>query len=162
MNFNEFIYACTEGKLSSRPDFYSGRGANLGDLNSKILNLIYQGFITHFNQQKADEYVKLVANIKCASATSFLINLRNFYETGSTNVVEQNTDISRNAYEVSAVCTFLSLMNDRPDQSFQILSPFLQIYLSDDEYNKFCMKCNGVARFDEFGRCYINKSNFEV
>jgi hypothetical protein len=155
MNFNEFIHACTEGKLSSRPDFYSGRGANLGDLNSEIIDLIYQGFITHFNQQKADEYVKFVANIKCASATSFLINLRIFYETGSTNVVEQNTDVSRDNYELSAFYTLFSLMNNGPDQSFQILSPFLKTHLSDDEYVKFCINCNGVARFDEFGRYYI-------
>ena len=61
--------------MSTRPEFYSGRGAITCDLNGKMLEGIYQGILKEFGETAAKNFVKMVADIKVISATTFLEEL---------------------------------------------------------------------------------------
>jgi len=62
-------------KMSTRPEFYSGRGAITCDLNGNILEGIYQGIKKEFGDKPAENFVKMVEDIKVLSATTFLEEL---------------------------------------------------------------------------------------
>jgi hypothetical protein len=61
--------------MSTRPEYYSGRGAIMCDLNGKILEGIYQGIKKEFGENSAKNFVKMVEDIKVLSATTFLEEL---------------------------------------------------------------------------------------
>jgi hypothetical protein len=61
--------------MSTRPEFYSGRGAIMCDLNGKMLEGIYQGILKEFGEKAAKNFVKMVDDIKVLSATTFLEEL---------------------------------------------------------------------------------------
>lgn len=62
-------------KMSTRPEFYSGRGAISSDLNDKTLEKIYQIIEREHGKDAAENYVKMVAGMPKLSATDFLITL---------------------------------------------------------------------------------------
>lgn len=62
-------------RMSTRPEYYSGRGATRSDLDSNILEGIYKGILKEFGKTAAKNYVKMVADIKVLSATTFLQEL---------------------------------------------------------------------------------------
>jgi len=64
-----------DNRMSTRPEYYSGRGATMSDLNGEILEGIFKGILKEFGNSAADNYVKMVADIKVASATTFLTEL---------------------------------------------------------------------------------------
>jgi hypothetical protein len=61
--------------MSTRPEYYSGRGAITCDLNGKMLEGIYQGIEKEFGKDAAKNFVKMVDDIKVISATTFLEEL---------------------------------------------------------------------------------------
>ena len=61
--------------MSTRPEYYSGRGAIMCDLNGSMLEGIYQGIKKEFGEEPAKNFVKMVADIKVISATTFLEEL---------------------------------------------------------------------------------------
>ena len=68
--------------MSTRPEFYSGRGAIMCDLNGNMLEGIYQGIKKEFGDFAAKNFVKMVANIKVLSATTFLEELYMLFGNG--------------------------------------------------------------------------------
>lgn len=66
-------------RMSTRPEYYSGRGATLSDLDSKILQGIYLGIEKEFGLKAAKNYVKMVVGIKVLSATTFLNELYSLF-----------------------------------------------------------------------------------
>lgn len=66
-----------DNNMSARPEYYSGRGATLSDLNGQILHGIHSGILKEFGEDAAKNYVKMVADIKVLSATTFLEELFN-------------------------------------------------------------------------------------
>lgn len=58
--------------VDPEPSFYSGRPATLSDLNSKILENIYQGIAENISNEAADNYLQLVDELEYLSATAFL------------------------------------------------------------------------------------------
>lgn len=58
--------------LNPDHSYYSGRPATLSDLNSKILEQIYQGIAENISKEAADNYLQLVDEIECLSATAFI------------------------------------------------------------------------------------------
>lgn len=66
-------------KMVTRPEYYSGRGATMGDLNGKMLEGIYQGIKKDFSTDAAKNFVKMVEDIKVLSATTFLEELYMLY-----------------------------------------------------------------------------------
>lgn len=65
----------TKNRMSSRPEFYSGRGAILTDLNSELLEMIYDGIRREIGEAAAKNFVQMVADIDVLSATLFLNSL---------------------------------------------------------------------------------------
>ena len=62
-------------RMSTRPEFYSGRGAITCDLDGQILEGIFQGIKKEFGEEPAKNFVKMVDDIKVISATTFLEEL---------------------------------------------------------------------------------------
>ena len=61
--------------MSDRPEFYSGRGAILGDINDRILEGVYQGILREHGEYAAQQYVQMVVEIPKLSATDYLLTL---------------------------------------------------------------------------------------
>ncbi len=61
--------------MSSRPEYYSGRGATLSDLNSEILLKIQKRIKEVFGDKEAKAFVQMVKTLKTLSATTFLQEL---------------------------------------------------------------------------------------
>lgn len=61
--------------MSTRPEYYSGRGAITCDLNGNQLEKIFQGIKKEFGDKAAQNFVKMVDDIKILSATTFLEEL---------------------------------------------------------------------------------------
>lgn len=86
LSFADWMYNHTKGQVSSRPDYYSGRGINSGDLGPEHLNLIGKGVKADFGAEAFEKFLDLVALIPDISATSFLIHFREFYCRDCTSV----------------------------------------------------------------------------
>ena len=65
--------------MSTRPEYYSGRGAITCDLNGKMLEGIYQGIKKEFGVNAAKNFVKMISDIKILSATTFLQELYDLF-----------------------------------------------------------------------------------
>jgi hypothetical protein len=61
--------------MSARPEFYSGRGATISDLNGQHLQTIYDGIKANHGDDAAKNFVVMVADIPVLSATDFLLAL---------------------------------------------------------------------------------------
>lgn len=58
--------------MSGRPEFYSGRGATMSDLDGDRLYAIYQKIAQELGTRQADAFVTMVKKLKTLSATNFL------------------------------------------------------------------------------------------
>lgn len=65
--------------MSTRPEYYSGRGATRSDLDEDILEKIFKGIEAKFGALPAENFVKMIDDIKVLSATTFLQELYNLY-----------------------------------------------------------------------------------
>lgn len=68
--------------LSARPKAYSGRGEAFGDLNSEILENIYQGIVKYNNKEAGSAFVRMVSDIPRLSMTDFLMHLHSLEADG--------------------------------------------------------------------------------
>ena len=59
--------------MSNRPEYYSGRGAILSDLNDQILERAYKVVKREHGEEAAKQYAQMVADIPKLSATDFLL-----------------------------------------------------------------------------------------
>jgi len=78
----EIIHGYTEGRMSARPEFYSGRGVNTGDLNHKHLKMIYTGIKKELGDAQAEAFVEMLQVLKDMSATGFLNSLYRLEDNG--------------------------------------------------------------------------------
>lgn len=67
-------------KMSTRPEYYSGRGATLCDLNNDILFGIHKDIKISFGEKEAKAFVQMVKKIKVMSATTFIQELYMLYD----------------------------------------------------------------------------------
>lgn len=75
MEIRELVMTSTNGRMSARPGYYSGRGATASDLDSKILNQIADAIKKHYGENAHENYVRMVWSMPSLSATAFLNNL---------------------------------------------------------------------------------------
>ncbi|RPI84278.1 MAG: hypothetical protein EHM34_03880 [Nitrosopumilales archaeon] len=125
-------------KMSTRPEFYSGRGAILCDLTGEILEGIFKGIEKEFGKIAAKNYVKMVHDIKVLSATTFLEELYQlFYNNWKYRKKKKHADgitIPKNAKgeydERSAVSgmmgIFSAMSNGDRDETRMIKGHFLE------------------------------------
>lgn len=104
-------------RMSTSPEFYSGRGATLMDLNSSILEMIYQGINSEYGEEAANNYVKMVKDIEVMSATIFLEELYNL-KNCNWKYVETNKD-------TPDISTLYKSLNSRFDDTQKIKNRFL-------------------------------------
>lgn len=69
-------------KLSDRPEYYSGRGATLTDLDSQILEQAYRGVLEQYGKEAARQFCQLVYDLKILAATVFLNEFYCFVDRG--------------------------------------------------------------------------------
>ncbi len=80
---HDIIYKYTDRRMSARPEYYSGRGNNSGDLDSKLIEMIYKGIKTEIGQDAAKAFVNMVGEMTTdASATTFLVSLYRLERNG--------------------------------------------------------------------------------
>ena len=75
VSVEEIIYAHCQGLLNPRPDYYEGRGNNLRDLNSRILEMVYGGIHQEIGAAAAKSFVNMVKDMKNTNAKGFLDDL---------------------------------------------------------------------------------------
>ena len=63
----EIIYTHCQGLLNPHPDYYEGRGNNLRDLNSRILEMVYGGIHREVGPAAAKAFVNMVKDMKNGS-----------------------------------------------------------------------------------------------
>ena len=66
-------------RMSTRPEYYSGRGATTSDLNDQILFGIHKDLKKDFGEDAGNGFVKMIDGIKVLSATAFLNGLYELY-----------------------------------------------------------------------------------
>ena len=89
----------TDGRFSMRAGFYAGRGANLGDLNSPILEKLYLGVRQEAGDEIAANFVRFVNKLDDLSASAFIVAFERFAARDGkvVDVAQQRTD--RNALD---------------------------------------------------------------
>ncbi len=124
-------------RMSTRPEYYSGRGATLSDLNGQILEGIYKGIEKEFGRTAANNYVKMVADIKVLSATTFLEELYSLYRSdwkyrkkkqhapGVSVPKNKDGEYDDNSVLVGAFGMVSALFSDGRDDTDSIRSNFL-------------------------------------
>lgn len=118
--------------MSVRPEFYSGRGARLADLDSTILEMIYQGVKKEFGDAAAKNFCFMVFHHQCLSATAFLNSFYSFIADdcrfrGQASV-PQNVDVGTNeeTKEFFGMCSLAEMMcGSQRDETDSIRGPFL-------------------------------------
>ncbi len=75
MKVEEIIYGNCHGLLNPNPAYYDGRGNNLTDLNSRILEMVYQGIHKEIGPDAAKAFVNMVKDMKNTNAKNFLDDL---------------------------------------------------------------------------------------
>lgn len=100
--------------LNPRPEYYSGRGTNLGDLNSNHILSIYKK-LKNLDEQKALNMLKLTFNMPTLGATEFLQSLYNLacnkYKFDESIISDNNISLGQSQgtnRENTAIATFTS------------------------------------------------------
>lgn len=136
MKASEIVTRYTEGRMAARPEYYSGRGATISDLNSKLLEGIYQGILKEIGPGAADQFVLMVEDLDRVSATYFLNSLYALEANGwvwvkadapSKSMDHMDLGRDKEGLEVVGFATFASWAfggSDR-DDTFLIRTDFL-------------------------------------
>jgi len=122
--------------MSTSPEFYSGRGANLIDLNGGILEKIYLSIENENGKEAASNYVNMIAGIKVMSATTFLQEL---YRLNNNNWKYLKTENNASGISIMkndegkydqnhANISLYEALNSRFDHTQQIKSHFLNTH----------------------------------
>ena len=125
--------------MSGRPEFYSGRGARLSDLNSEILEKFHQAITVEYGTEQAATFVKMVADMESLSATAFLNRLYtleayNWQYAPRKQEKKEGFDVGpdnggRLATGLASVASFMS--NGDADQTEDIRYMFLSRHRSE-------------------------------
>jgi hypothetical protein len=84
----------TKDRFVLRSSFYTGRGVNAGDLNSEMLENIYQGLKADVSQDAATNFAKFVNGLTDLSASAFIQAFERFWYGGC-----QKTEISQGDHD---------------------------------------------------------------
>lgn len=72
------INGWTKGRFAMRSGYYAGRGPNRGDLDSRILEMLYQGVKHEAGGETAANFVRFVNKLEDLSASSFIVAFERF------------------------------------------------------------------------------------
>ena len=93
----QIVRMACDGRLSCRPEFYSGRRAMRGDLNENHLLAIHKVVKREYDEEAAQHFVQMIADIESLAATAFLNTFYTFVSRGCrwvpTDTPESNVDV---------------------------------------------------------------------
>lgn len=69
----------TNGCFCLNSGYYAGRGPTSSDLNSHILEMLYQGIKKDLGERQAANFVWFTAHLKDLSASSFIVAFERFF-----------------------------------------------------------------------------------
>lgn len=130
-------------QMNTSPGYYAGRGATITDLKPEYLIIFHDKIKKEVSKDAALNFIKMVKNIKCASATNFLISLyrleNNSWKYDNNN--DENSDyIENKGQAIGLVVEKLSNTN-KTDCTLHIvrefLSKFNELHISDNKKNIF-------------------------
>lgn len=75
-----------KGQFILRASYYTGRGVNLGDLNSRYLEMIHRGLKKEVGSREASNFVKFVNNCRDLTASGFIQAFEYFWASGCEDV----------------------------------------------------------------------------
>ncbi len=78
----DIIYDYCQGRLNPNPEYYEGRGNELHDLNSPILEMVYQGVKTEYGPLQAKAFVNRDKTLKDTNAKNFLLEFYRLEKKG--------------------------------------------------------------------------------
>jgi hypothetical protein len=95
MTGRDAINKYCDGRLSDRPEYYSGRGVTTSDLGPEHLKMIYDGIVKDFGQEAGDQFLLMIEGLKDLSATNFLNQFFGFWDQGRVwqGSIGEETDI---------------------------------------------------------------------
>jgi hypothetical protein len=140
INGHMIISQYTQNRMSTRPEFYSGRGATTSDLNSSLLELIYAGVKQEAGDEAAANFVQFVCDFDKLAATTFLNEFYAFCDCGCTYTPRKHSAIdeldpgpdndSRDVVGLGMMMSAMSGMMDR-DETESIRNAFLANHRSE-------------------------------
>lgn len=80
-NVHEF---CSRSGMSSRPEYYSGRGINRGDLNEENLKKMHEYALLWYGEDAASSFIEMVKGTKEMNATAFLKRVHTWFNNDFT------------------------------------------------------------------------------
>jgi hypothetical protein len=116
MSARTIIHEYADGRLSARPEYYSGRGVNRGDLNGQHLLMVHTGVKREIGTEAAAAFVKMIEVIKDMSATGFLTSLYRLERASwqfSVGMFNQGGEGIAATDEITAFATFASVLYDK-------------------------------------------------
>lgn len=78
----DIIFQYCMGMLNPNPDYYAGRGNNVRDLNSSILEMLHGGIKSEISEDAARAFVNMVRDLTSTNAQSFLKDLYRLEKQG--------------------------------------------------------------------------------
>lgn len=78
----DIIFQYCMGMLNPSPDYYAGRGNNVRDLNSSILEMLHGGIKADIGEGAAKAFVNMVHDLKSTNAQTFLKELYKLEKQG--------------------------------------------------------------------------------
>lgn len=137
------------GMASARPEYFSGRGATISDLNSDILQNIYSLTKNEHGIEAANSFVQMVVDIPKLSATDFLLSMYRLEGNGwnwnkkllgneDGLYVNGLSDIAKMGVGFGSIASTLVDLKDR-DDTFSIKNNFLYVrgVSGTKKYNPF-------------------------
>ncbi len=124
-----------DGKFSSRPEYFSGRGAIVCDLNYEILTRIKNEIDKEYGVEAGKEMVKMVAYMETCNATDFISNCYRLESNGfkwnvpktrksGIDIPKDENGVHNEAIAMVSIFGIMSGSNDR-DETPQIRNRFL-------------------------------------
>lgn len=94
MSARNSVHSWVNGKFTLRSGFYAGRGVNSGDLNSKILEMFYQGIKRDLGDHIATNFVRFANKLRDLSASAFIVAFEQFWANDCTvtDIAQQSED----------------------------------------------------------------------
>lgn len=119
-----------ESGMSSRPEYYSGRGATTSDLNSDILEKIYTLVKRHHGDDAARNFVQMVHDLPSLPATTFILAFEGLAYNGWKWVKPAEGEEPSNIHPTDLATGFATIAEvmfkgNRPDMTHAIRSGFL-------------------------------------
>jgi hypothetical protein len=81
-DFGGFIYQACKGKMSSRPEFYSGYGPDPHNIGPSHLKMLHDAIREDFGETAGLQFLRFVVDTRDMSASSFLTAFQRFWYGG--------------------------------------------------------------------------------